>query len=485
MSISGTMANALSGLHAAARGAELVSANIANASTEGYGRRSLELSAALVGGRGAGVQIDGVARAHDAALTGARRQADAAAGAADARAAFYAGLSDAIGLPETGGSLSGRIAGFEAALASATAQPESEAALAAVRDAAAVLAGKFNGLDDAIQGARMAAEAEIAAGVGQLNDALARVEALNTDIVRTAASGHDTAALQDRRQALIDGISGLVALRQVARENGAVALYTETGTSLLDGRAAVFSFAEAGVITADMRVEDGRLSDLYVGGRAIDFSDAAGPMAGGRLAALFEQRDALAPAAQQSLDALARDLIERFQNAGLDPTQPPGAAGLFTDSGAALDPADESGLAGRISVNPAVDPAAGGALWRLRDGLGAVAPGTGYDTVLLNGCADAMQAARTPASGPFSARPGSAADLAARFLSSVAAAGETAAAEQSYTATRRTALQMAELAGGVDTDTELQDLLRLEEAYAANAKVLQTASALIDLLMEI
>lgn len=485
MSISGAMTNALSGLHAAARGAELVSANIANAATESYGRRTLELSAARVGDRGAGVQVDGVQRAFDAALTGARRLADAADGAASLRAAFHADLTDAIGLPGAGDSLSGRIAGFEAALVAATAQPESGAALSAVLSAARALAGTFNGIDDAIQGARMAAETEIAAAVGQMNDALARIESLNADILRANASRQETAALEDRRQALIDGIAEFVPLRQVARADGAVALYTETGTSLIDGRAARLSFTATGMITADMRVEDGRLSGLEIDGRPVHTGDPAGPVAGGRLAALFAQRDALAPAAEEALDSLARDLVERFQQPGLDATTPPGAAGLFTDAGSAFAPADETGLSARIAVNAAVDPAEGGAIWRLRDGLGAGGPGTGFDTALLNGFADALLAVRSPVSGPFADSAGSAADLGARFLSLVSSEGETAAAEHAFTAARRTALLNAERANGVNTDIELQDLLRLEEAYAANAKVLQTMSILVDRLMEI
>ena len=43
MSLSSTLANALSGLGAASRGAEVVSANVANARTPGYGRRELGL----------------------------------------------------------------------------------------------------------------------------------------------------------------------------------------------------------------------------------------------------------------------------------------------------------------------------------------------------------------------------------------------------------------------------------------------------------
>ncbi|MFD2438939.1 flagellar basal body protein [Paracoccus kondratievae] len=44
MSISSAISNAVSGLTAASRGTEVVSANIANALTPGYARRELNLS---------------------------------------------------------------------------------------------------------------------------------------------------------------------------------------------------------------------------------------------------------------------------------------------------------------------------------------------------------------------------------------------------------------------------------------------------------
>ena len=50
MSLSGALYNAFSGLKANARAASLVSGNIANATTESYGRRTLALSAPGPGG---------------------------------------------------------------------------------------------------------------------------------------------------------------------------------------------------------------------------------------------------------------------------------------------------------------------------------------------------------------------------------------------------------------------------------------------------
>jgi len=108
MSLSASLANALSGLTASSRRAEVVSSNVANATTEGYGRRELEVAARSIGGTGAGVAVIGVTRHVDAALLSDRRLADAAAGDAGAQSAFLAKIETLIGTPGDAGSLTGR-----------------------------------------------------------------------------------------------------------------------------------------------------------------------------------------------------------------------------------------------------------------------------------------------------------------------------------------------------------------------------------------
>ena len=57
MSISSTLSSALSGLTASSRAADVVSSNIANAMTEGYSVRRLDLAARQLGNDGSGVRI--------------------------------------------------------------------------------------------------------------------------------------------------------------------------------------------------------------------------------------------------------------------------------------------------------------------------------------------------------------------------------------------------------------------------------------------
>ncbi len=485
MSISGSLANAFSGLTAASRGAETISQNLANALTEGYGRRELQLSSGVLGRQGAGVRVDGIARAVNQTLVSDRRLADAAEGRdtilLDARAAIEA----ALGQPDAPGSLTARYAEFEAALVAAASRPDSGARLAAVAETATALARALVSASRAVQNERSAADAAIAASVSDTNAALGRIAELNRDIQIERSSGRDPSGLIDARQRLIDRVSAAIPLREVPRDDGQVALYSTGGAVLLDGTAAELGFAATATITADMTLASGALSGLTLRGRPVTADATGGLLGGGTLGALFAVRDGVAPSAQAGLDALARDLVERFEAPAADPTRTGTAPGLFTDRGAILDPLNETGLAGRLQVNVLVDPAFGGEPWRLRDGLGATAPGPVGQAAGLQRLADALAAERQPVSGAFSPGPRTAAGLAAELLADVGTSLETAEVAVAHSAARREALIAAERAGGVDSDQELQHLLLVEQAYSANARVVAAAEAMLDRLMEI
>ena len=376
MSISGTMSSALSGLTATSRAAELISSNIANALTEGYARRELEIGARQVGDVSQGVQINGVTRQVNQVLLNDRRLAAAASADCDVATGFLQRLESAVGSAENAGSLVGRIAALDGALISAASQPQSEARLVGLADAARNLTETFQRSSEEIQSARSTADTRIAADVKAINRALSAVAELNGQIVAFNSDGRDPSALEDQRQQLI------VPLREMPRENGRIALYTITGAALLDGRPAILGFSAAGVITPDMTLASGALSGLTLNGKPVK-TDAAGALGGGSLSAQFAIRDTLAPDAQANLDAVARDLIERFADPALDSTLVTGDAGLFTDRGLALSVENEVGLAGRITLNSLVTTENGGAVWKLRDGLGATTPGPVGDARLL------------------------------------------------------------------------------------------------------
>ncbi|MFT4149355.1 MAG: flagellar hook-associated protein FlgK [Paracoccaceae bacterium] len=480
MGLTTTLTGALTGLTASSRAAEIVSSNIANATTDGYAVRELVLTSRTTG---SGVQVVGVQRATDPALTAERRGAEAAAGGSSLRADFLTGLEDALGAAEDEGGLTAKIAAFDAALVSAAASPESDAQLATVASTAKSVVAALNSASDTVQTARQEADSSIASQVDRLNTALDQVADLNARIVRLSAQGRDTSALMDQRQQVIDSVSDIVPLREVARDDGQVTLYTKGGALLVDGaRASDLGFQATGTITPDMTLASGALSGLTLNGKAVSAAES-GSFGGGTLSAAFSVRDDLAPDAQAQLDAVARDLMERF--ADIDPTLATGEAGLFTDGGLAFSATAETGLAQRLSLNAAVDTGQGGALWRLRDGLGAATSGASGDGSLLTAMDQALTESRATASGSLIPASRSFSGLAADLLSSVASDRLAAESSASHAAARAEVLQSEEAAKGVDTDVELQNLLLIEQAYAANAKVIQTVDAMIQTLLEI
>ncbi|MCW3782050.1 flagellar hook-associated protein FlgK [Defluviimonas salinarum] len=482
MSLSASLANALTGLTASSRRAEVVSSNVSNALTEGYARRELHLSPQSLGGTGAGVQIDGVTRAVDSVLLADRRIADAEAGNAGLKTDFLARIERLIGEPQDEGSLSARIAALESALVAASSRPDSQARLQDVVAAAGALTSHLGALSDDIQTARMQADDRIELEVRTLNESLVQIDRLNAEILAQRAAGRDATALMDQRQRLVDRVAEIVPVREVPRERDQIALFTTGGAILLEGKPAVIGFTPAGVITADMTIGSGALSGLTINGMPVPATDP-GVLGGGTLGAALAIRDDLAPGAQAQIDAFARDLIERFEDPAVDPTRAPGQPGLFTDAGGVLDPTLEAGLAGRIRLNALVDPSQGGALWRLRAGLGAAGAGDVGDATLLNALGDALGRARVPSSGGFIGAARSASGLAADVLSGISGARQQAESRQGYAVARQSALIDLQLADGVDTDAEMQTLLMVEQAYSANARVIQVIDDLIQKLI--
>lgn len=485
MSLNGSMSSALSGLSAAARSAEIVSSNIANALTEGYGRRQLQVSARVVGSNVQGVQVTGVARNSDPALISDRRLAQSGSGERDARATFFKQLETVLGTVDSAVSVNSRIADFDTALIEATSRPESEARLAKVMETAKALTQHLSAAGAEIQQARQDADDQIGVQVAQVNTALSRIADLNKQISMNTSARRDTSALVDQRQQVIDSISTIIPLREVSRDRGQVALFTTGGAVILDGTPGEFGFSNAGVVVAGMSQANATLSGLTLNGKPISTTAKDGAISGGTLAAQFEIRDTLGPAAQEKLDAVARNLVERFADTGLDATRAPGAAGLFTDGGAAFAAVNELGLAQRLTVNAVADPAQGGGLWQLRDGLGATTQGAVGNSQLLRDLQNALVASRLPASGGFISGARSFAALATDLVSGVATSRVGAEAEASFAAAQLDTLKQAELEMGVDTDQEMQSLLQIEQAYAANAKVISAVGEMMQKLLEL
>lgn len=483
MSLTAAIHGAMSGLKAASRGTQLVSENIANAMNEDYARRSLDVGASAMGGPG--VKIIGVNRHADPVLIAGRRGAEAEYASASVVGDFWTDMQRLVGAPEDEGSLAAKVNQFESALIASASMPESGPRHDTLADRAADLALGIKSASTGVQELRTRADREISRQVGALNTALEDVARLNRRIRYTAASGGSVSSLMDQRQARIDAVNEIVPVNIIDRGEGQVALYSDGGAILLDGLPVEIGFTQVNLVTPYMTQDNGQLSGLTLNGTPISSGPPRPTLPGGSLDALFTLRDDLAVQAQQDLDTYARDLVERLQDPALDPTLAATDAGVFTDGGARFDPADTVGISYRIELNALVDRAQVGETWRLRDGLGAAAPGSVGDASLLQAYSDAMLANRAPSDAAFGTGAESASAFAETLLARVSVEVSDSAARRSFASASQAEMTRIAFEQGVDTDAELQTLMVLEKTYAANARIIQVADELLDTLLRI
>jgi flagellar hook-associated protein 1 FlgK len=484
MTISSALNNAMTGLRAAGRATQVVSSNLSNALTEGYGTRSLGLSSQSIGGLG-GVRIDGIMRNVDPVLVSDRQMASAAYANQRTTLDFMTSLGRLFGTPDQAGSLTQQISAFESSLITAASRPDAPDRLAAAVNSARDLATTLNRASSGIEEQRTREDQSIGDQVMRLNAALSELLTLNGKISKAQVKGPDDASFRDYRQKLVDEISALVPVKTVARSNGAIALFTSGGSVLIDGKAAEIGFYSVNLVGAGMSLTSGSLSGLMVNGVDVRTGPDNGALRGGSLSAQFEIRDQIAPHAQEQLDAVARDLIERFET--LAPTSPVGSPlpGLFTDNGSRFDKLDEVGLAGRLEINKLVDPNRGGDTWKLRDGLNATTPGEVGSSTILQSLGDVMSSVRQPASGDFGTGSLSAVNLSSSMISMFANDRTNNEQHLSFASVQLYVLIQQELANGVDSDAELQRLILIEQAYAANARMIQTVDEMMQTLLRI
>lgn len=482
MSISQALNSAGSGLAATARAIQVASGNVANAMTPGYSVRDLQLSAMSLGAAGgAGVRVLGIGRDADPVMQGLLRTAGAGVARAEVQARFWTTVETAFGTPDQTGGLPAALDRLDAALIAAADRPDLNTRLADVQQAAAGLAKQIGTVQRTVQDQRLQADAAIASDVKTLNDGLHRIHRLNTDIVRAQARGDATLELQDERDMLLQSLSEIVPLRSHMRPEGRVTVFTEGGAVLLDLTPVEVGFTPALGMDPGQTLDGGALSGLTVNGRPVG-TGPDGQMSGGSLGAAFALRDRDGPEVQASLDRLAASLIARFQDPATDPSALPGQPGLFTDAGAPMGTDPAPGLAGRLALNAAVDPDAGGALWRLRDGLGAAAPGPVGDNAQIARWMAALDRPVEPAPGVTARSMGQ--DLS-EALTEIGTARFRAEDRRLYALGLQEGLNQQVLERGVDIDAEMRRLVQIETAYAANARVLRVADEMLRRLMEI
>ncbi|SFT08935.1 flagellar hook-associated protein 1 FlgK [Sulfitobacter marinus] len=469
MSISSAYTIARSGLHSTGGRASLVAGNIANAQTAGYVRREgVQVSGGGV--QGSVVELRMV-RQIDERLAGMTRGASAELGSAKVTGEILGGYLLTLGQPGDEVSPAARMADFQVGLDLLANNPSDASVQGDVLKRANSLVTSLNSVASALERSRAQASDSFETGVAQVNDALSGIAALNKQLSGASTDISGAGGLMDEMNRRLDALGEHLDFQTRWEADGTLTLHTSGGTELVQGD-------EASLLTAN-----GQTGALFADGVDITPGQAGGRgFTSGRLAALSDMLSSVIPQMNLQLDELARGLVQSFEAA--DATVAPGDPGLFTDAGAAFNPANIDGLAGRLTVNASVQPEQGGALWRLRDGVGAVAPGAPGATDQINaliGIFDESQAMDVAAGLGTNLRLG---DYAAELVGHHHNTRVTADARAQTANIRLVSYEDGRSnVEGVNVDTELQKLLEIEQAYGANSQVLSSLTDMIDSLL--
>jgi flagellar hook-associated protein 1 FlgK len=490
MSITNSLSNAVSGLTATGKLADIASVNLANALTKGYARKSVELGSLILQGDGSGVSVRGITRASSPDLTAARRQADGNAAGSDALAQGLARLGQILGEATEEDGLFRRVEQVESALRLLADTPESAPRQTQAVDALKDLTDTFNRISQEAAEVRQNADKTISQQVDTVNTNLRQIEELNRRVQRLSAGGRDVTDLVNQRELLIDEVNAIIPTRSHPRDTGAVHLTTAQGLFLVSETAAQLEFNSSPVITTAMIYDPaggGALSGLTLHGLDITpTSNHPQAIEEGSLFGEFSVRDQSAPTLLAQVDQLAANLIQRFENPTVDPTLALGDPGLLTDGGSAFDAANVDGLSGRISINALIDPDQSGDPARLRDGLQAAGAGPVTSDVIVRSYLDALTSGQSAAAVPGLDGSLSAAQTVSGIVEFSGIKRSDAETEISLlTALRETLANSEAEQIGVNSDEELQSLIQIEQAFAANVQVIQAASRMFEEILEI
>jgi flagellar hook-associated protein 1 FlgK len=438
---------ALAGLDVTRARIDTITRNISNAQTPGYVKKT---DSQTVGNLGQ-VTLGPIQRNVSEALLKAVRDSTGTQNQLQTQVTLLSQLETAFGTPSANTSLSSQITNLQNAFQDLAVNPEKSSLYNSVLNAAGSVVQTLHQLSQTVTDTGTNATTQLNQAVTSVNQTLTALSAVNTQIIAHGGN-EDTTDLQDQRDQLLSTLSGFMDITTFSKPNGAIAVYTRDGKPLVDSSVATIGLGGPTGVTWSVP-----------GSPSASISIQSGTIGG-----LITLKNTGLPAVQGQLDDIARALTVEFNAINVPIFYQPGVT--------PFNPASDTGYAGIIAVNPTVTSST------LHDGAApaqtlvagpALAPG---DTTFIDKAIALFN--RTNVSFTASGLPstGNIAQVATDFITSQSALRANAEdALNSETTLQQTLQSKLSAESGVNVDDEVAQLSMLQNAYAANARVLQTS----------
>lgn len=461
MSLASILSIARTALLTQQKAVGVTSHNIANATTEGYSRQTLPLTAldplrTPDGTIGRGVDSGAIQRARDTFLDAGVRRESGTAGESSTSSDLLTQVDSVLdGLGTS--SLATGLDAFFNSFSDLANDPSNPTARALAQQSGLDLARQFNSVDQRLTQLGDDATAKLSGLVSQVNDIAGQIAGLNTDILASARNG-TAPDLEDSRDLLIDKLSNLVGVNVVPHEDGTVGVLVGS-VLLVDGGGAQK--------LAVMSAPSGGLGLGYAG------STTTFPAGSGQIKALLDFTSTTLPGIRGKLDTLAAGVVSEVNALHQQGITPAGTTGT--------DFFDATGVtAGTMRLDAAIaDPTTG---------ANAIAAGTYNASSPVYAPGDgsiALKIAQLRTTGAASVGGSTLSDYYTSIVGTVALSAQSAQSSADAHATLLSNVQARRSSvTDVSTDEEMVNLMRQQQAYAAASRIVTVANEMMQSVLQ-
>ncbi|MGP0099362.1 MAG: flagellar hook-associated protein FlgK [Terriglobales bacterium] len=442
----GTLSVALTGLSVSQQEMETTSNNVANANTPGYTREVPVVTAGdpvQIGAEsvGTGVVLEKIESLRDPMLQIQINQSTQENSSLNAALSQLQQIQTQFASSTSG--IGADISNFFNSLQQLTPDPSNLTLRQGVLTAANTLAVDFNTTAENLQTQRGNIDQNVVQTVTEVNSLTSQIAGVDQQISNLESINPDPGALVDKRNDLIQQLSGLIDVQVIPTDQG-ITLATSNGTTLVSGAQSLALTTAAG--------SDG-VQHILAGG-----TDITSALAGGSLAGLVQIRDQEIPDISASLDQLAAGLATNLNTANAQGFDLNGNAGgnIFVPP-----PANGAGAAATLSVgitNPSLIAASS-------DGS---AGSNGNLTVLSAVATTPLAGGQTPI------------DTYSTLVGQIGTTTSNTSADADSSALILQQLQDQNgSVSGVSLDEEAANLIQYQNTYQAAARVVSTVNLLL------
>jgi len=456
---------------------QVTSHNIANALTPGYTRQQIALESQdplnLAGLQlGMGVKAGSVGRAFDPYTTRSIQQNTSALAENEAKATALSYL-ETIFNEASGQGLNQAMTEFWNAWQDLAGTPGGIAERTALLQKADALATQFRSMSAELNQVGQSMNTNLGASIQDLNQTARQIASLNEKIVASESDGTAANDLRDQRNNLVEKLASLAGIHYYEDANGSLTITTTGGKMLVNGTQS-WELSQVG-------------EQVYWNGIPTDLSPE---IAGGKIGGWLDIRDEIVPQYLANLDELAGTFVQEVNALHTDGYDLSGATGLnFFEPLTNPVPGDFSGAAAaiRLSADVSGDPtniAAGGL---------SGAPGDNENAlrILELQTDNAIQIRKWAYSegGASVSNTLQTTTLEDYYRSLVGdmgilTSGVTQDRDFAQTLIDRLS-EVRDSVSGVNLDEEMTELMKIQRAYEAAAKLISITDEMLQALMQI